>query len=107
MLTLVWLAAVVAGFFALAYVNAAGWLWTGAIAVALAAAWGAHLMPLLVVIVLAGPLVVLAIPLHFPPLRRAVISDGVLAAFRRILPPMRLAEREAIEAGTVGWEAEL
>ena len=38
MLTLVWLAVVVAGFFALAYVNAAGWLWTGAIAIALAVA---------------------------------------------------------------------
>ena len=49
MLTLVWLAAVVAGFFALAYVNAAGWLWTGAIAVALGSAWGAHLVPLFVV----------------------------------------------------------
>ena len=34
MLTLVWLAAVVAAFFALAYVNAAGWLWTAAMAVA-------------------------------------------------------------------------
>jgi acyl-CoA dehydrogenase len=107
MLTLVWLAVVVAGFFALAYGNAAGWLWTGAIAAALAAAWGAHLMPLLVVIVLAGLLVVLAIPLNFPPLRRALISDGVLAVFRRILPPMTPTEREAIEAGTVGWDAEL
>jgi acyl-CoA dehydrogenase len=107
MLTLVWLAAVVAGFFALAYVNAAGWLWTGAIAVALAAAWGAHLMPLLVVIVLAGLVVVLAIPLNVPPLRRALISDGVLAVFRRILPPMTPTEREAIEAGTVGWDGEL
>ncbi|TMH23517.1 MAG: acyl-CoA dehydrogenase, partial [Betaproteobacteria bacterium] len=107
MLTLVWLGVVVAGFFALAYGNAAGWLWTGAIAAALAAAWGAHLMPLLVVIVLAGLLVVLAISLNFPPLRRALISDGVLAVFRRILPPMTPTEREAIEAGTVGWDAEL
>ena len=45
MLTVVWLAAVIVGFFALAYVNAAGWLWTGAIALALAIAWGAHLLP--------------------------------------------------------------
>jgi len=107
MLTLVWLAAVVAGFFALVYGNAAGWLWTAAIAAALAAAWGAHLMPLLVVIVLAGLLVVLAIPLNFPPLRRALISDGVLAVFRRILPAMTPTEREAIEAGTVGWDGDL
>ncbi|TMH67467.1 MAG: acyl-CoA dehydrogenase [Betaproteobacteria bacterium] len=107
MLTLVWLVAVIAVFFALAYVNASGWMWTGAIAGSLAAAWGAHLMPLAVVIVLAGLLVALAIPLNFPPLRRALISDGVLAAFRRILPPMTSTEREAIEAGTVGWDGEL
>ena len=107
MLILVWLVAVSAGFFALAYVNASGWMWTGAIAVALAAAWSAHLIPLAVLIVLAGLLVVLAIPLNFPPLRRALISDGVLAVFRRILPPMTPTEREAIEAGTVGWDAEL
>ena len=31
MLTVIWLIAVVIGFFALAYVNAAGWLWTAAI----------------------------------------------------------------------------
>src|SRR3989449_200198 len=107
MLTLVWLVAVSVGFFALAYVNASGWMWTGAIAVALAAAWGAHLVLLAAVIVLAGLLVVLAIPLNSPPLRRALISDGVLAVFRRILPPMTPTEREAIEAGTVGWDGDL
>src|ERR1043166_8406135 len=107
MLTLVWLIAVIAGFFALAYVNASGWLWTAAIAVALAAAWGANLMPLTALIVLAGLLAVLAIPLNFPLLRRALISDGVLAVFRRILPPMTPTEREAIEAGTVGWDGDL
>src|SRR4029077_16187572 len=64
-------------------------------------------VPFRVVFVLAGFLVVLAIPLNFPPLRRALISDGVLAVFRRILPPMTPTEREAIEAGTVGWDAEL
>lgn len=107
MLTLVWLAIVVAGFFALACLNVAGWLWTGAIAMALAVAWGAHLLPLFLVLVLAGLLVVLAIPLNFPLLRRPLISDGVLAVFRRILPPMTPTEREAIEAGTVGWDGEL
>src|SRR5437667_364622 len=64
-------------------------------------------LPLLVVIVLAGLLVVLAISLNFPPLRRPLISDGVLAVFRRILPPMTPTEREAIEAGTVGWDGDL
>ncbi len=107
MLTVVWLAAVIVGFLVLAYVGAAGWLWTGAIAIALAIAWGAHLLPPLLVIVPAAILVVLVIPLNYPPLRRALVSDGVLALFRKILPPMTSTEREAIEAGTVGWDGEL
>ena len=68
MLTVIWIAGVIVGFLALAYVNAAGWLWAGALAVALAIAWGGQLLPLLVVIVLAALLVVLAIPLNYPPL---------------------------------------
>jgi acyl-CoA dehydrogenase len=107
MLTVVWLAAVIVGFLALAYINAAGGLWTGAIALALAAAWVAHLLPPLLVIVPAVMLVVLAIPLNYPPLRRSLVSDGVLALFRKILPAMTATEREAIEAGTVGWDGEL
>jgi acyl-CoA dehydrogenase len=107
MLTVIWVAGVIVGILALAYVNAAGWLWTGALAAALAIAWGGQLLPQLVVVVLAALLVVLAIPLNYPPLRRKLISDGVLTVFRKILPPMTTTEREAIEAGTVGWDGEL
>jgi acyl-CoA dehydrogenase len=107
MWTLVWLAAIIIGFLALAYVNAAGWLWTLAIAAALAIAWPAHLAPPLALIVAAVILVVLAVPLNYPPLRRLLVSDGVLGLFRKILPPMTSTEREAIEAGTVGWDGEL
>src|SRR4029453_9543502 len=107
MLTILWLVAIVGGFLALAYLNAAGWLWTSAIAVALAVAWGAHLLPALLVIVAAAALVVLVIPLNFPRLRRAMKRDAVLTLFRRVFPPMTANEREAIEAGTVGWDGEL
>ncbi len=107
MLIVIWIAGIIVGFLALAYINAAGWLWTGAIAVALAIAWAAQLAPTLVLLVLAVLLVVLAIPLNYPPLRRKLMSDGVLAVFRKILPPMTATEREAIEAGTVGWDGEL
>ncbi len=106
-LTLIWLFAVIVGFLALAYVDVAGGWWTGAIALALAVAWEAHLLPPLLVIVPALVLAVVAIPLNYPPLRRALVSDGVLRLFRRILPPMTSTEREAIEAGTVGWDGEL
>jgi acyl-CoA dehydrogenase len=42
-----------------------------------------------------------------PALRRRLVSDHVLAIFRRILPDMSQTEKEAIDAGTVWWDADL
>src|SRR5207244_7991600 len=107
MLTIVWLLAVVFGLFALAYIDAEGWLWTAAIAAALAAAWAAHALPLMAVLLLAVALILLAIPLNVPSLRRKLISDAIFSAFRKVLPPMSQTERDAIEAGTVWWDGDL
>ena len=52
-------------------------------------------------------LFLLAIPLNWPWLRRMLVSDGILAAFRKALPPMSPTERDAIEAGTVWWDGDL
>ena len=41
------------------------------------------------------------------PVRRALASWPLLRVFRRILPPMSQTERDAIEAGTVWWDADL
>src|SRR4029077_14810997 len=51
--------------------------------------------------------VLLALPLNLPVLRRKLVSDAVLSAFRRLMPPMSQTERDAIEAGTVWWDGEL
>jgi acyl-CoA dehydrogenase len=40
-------------------------------------------------------------------LRRKLFSDQVLKMFRKKMPPMSDTEREAIQAGTVWWDAEL
>jgi acyl-CoA dehydrogenase len=66
-----------------------------------------HALPVLLIGVLAVLLVLLAIPLNWPWLRRMLVSDGVLTAFRKALPPMSPTERDAIEAGTVWWDGEL
>ena len=79
MLTLAWFVAVLIGAVALAYVNAAGIVWTVAIAVALGVAWGAQLLPAWLALALTVVFVLLAIPLNVPALRRKLISDGVLA----------------------------
>ena len=49
----------------------------------------------------------LMVPLNLTPLRRRFLSAPMLAYIRRALPPISETERTAIEAGTVGWEAEL
>ena len=107
MLTLLWLVAAVLVLVALAYVDAAGWLWILGIGAALIAALALHALPTLLIGVLAALLLLLAIPLNWPWLRRMLISDGVLGAFRKALPPMSPTERDAIEAGTVWWDGEL
>jgi acyl-CoA dehydrogenase len=50
---------------------------------------------------------VVAVILNVPPLRRLVFSNHVLALYRRILPDMSPTEKEAIDAGTVWWDADL
>jgi len=54
-----------------------------------------------------GIALLLLLPLNLPPLRRVLVSNRLFAAFRRILPPMSTTEREALDAGTVWWEADL
>ncbi len=47
------------------------------------------------------------VPLNFPDLRKRFVSKPLLGYIREALPPISATEREAIEAGTVWWEAEL
>jgi acyl-CoA dehydrogenase len=107
MLTLTWFVAVLAGATALAYINVSGLVWTAALAVALGAAWGAQIFPPWLTLLATAAFVLLAIPLNIPALRRKLITEGIFAAFAKVLPPMSQTEREAIEAGTVWWDGEL
>jgi acyl-CoA dehydrogenase len=107
MLIAAWLLAIVVAFLALAYLNAAGWMWTAAIVAALAAVWRAQWLAPLPLAIVAAVLLLPAIVLNLPSLRRKLVSDAVLSAFRKVLPPMSQTERDAIEAGTVWWDGEL
>jgi acyl-CoA dehydrogenase len=48
-----------------------------------------------------------ALLLGVPALRLSLLSRPLLRRIRKILPPMSDTEREAIEAGSIWWEAEL
>ena len=41
------------------------------------------------------------------PVRRALVTPRLLALFKRILPSMSETERDALEAGTTWWDADL
>jgi acyl-CoA dehydrogenase len=107
MLTLTWIAAVLVAALALAYVNASGLAFTAAIAAALGVAWVAQTIPGWLALALTLVFLLLAIPGNVPALRRKLVSDALLAIFRKVMPPMSQTEREAIEAGTVWWDGEL
>ncbi|MEZ8096744.1 acyl-CoA dehydrogenase FadE [Photobacterium swingsii] len=50
---------------------------------------------------------VLAIPLNIPSVRKQLLSKPALGMFKKVMPEMSRTEKEAIDAGTVWWEADL
>ena len=48
-----------------------------------------------------------AVVLTIPSIRQSLISQRALAIFKKVLPAMSQTEKEALDAGTVWWEAEL
>jgi acyl-CoA dehydrogenase len=97
----------VAVLLALAFFRAPIFVWTAAVGV-MGATWatvlefsaGTNAM-------LFAVFAAIAAVLNLPMLRRRLVSDPVLAIYRRILPDMSQTEREAIDAGTVWWDADL
>ena len=49
----------------------------------------------------------IALPLNIPLLRKKLITQSALKHFKNIMPQMSQTEKEAIDAGTVWWEADL
>lgn len=59
------------------------------------------------ILVLAAAGLALAATLAVRPLRRALLTRPIFAAYRKVLPQMSDTERDALEAGSVWWEGEL
>ena len=47
------------------------------------------------------------VPLAIKPLRRQLLTRGILTSFRKVMPEMSKTEQQALEAGTVGWTGDL
>ncbi|MFT5449045.1 MAG: acyl-CoA dehydrogenase [Gammaproteobacteria bacterium] len=58
-------------------------------------------------VVLMGISAIVLVALNVQTVRRRLLSDPIYRLFVRLLPPMSDTEREALEAGTVWWDAEL
>ena len=81
---------------------------TTALLTAVLVAWTLLGEPGIVSLLFVWPVfLALAIILQLPSLRRMLISDRVLAIFRKIMPSMSQTESDALEAGTVWWDGEL
>ncbi|HEX6691875.1 MAG TPA: acyl-CoA dehydrogenase, partial [Burkholderiales bacterium] len=96
-----------AAFLVLAYFQLPLIVWT--VAVGLLAWWLSAIagFGFLGNVLLFTPLAVVALVLNLPFLRRALLTNNILAVYRRILPDMSQTEKEAIDAGTVWWDGDL
>ena len=107
MLIVLWFLIAAVAYTALAYARAPAWSWSAAVAGLLGVAWFGGMLPVALTLALAALAVVVLPVLFVAPLRRLLLTDALLAAFRKAMPPMSQTEREAIEAGTVWWDGEL
>jgi len=91
----------------LAYREASASLWVALLAGSIAAiTFGADTQWQLSVFLwlMAGGLILL---LGVPAIRQKIITAKLLALFRKVAPAMSKTEREALEAGSIWWDAEL
>jgi len=81
--------------------------WTGIIAATLLVLTLVEFYPAVLIYFLWAVFLPAAVILNVGMLRKQFLSEPLLKSIRTKLPPMSDTEREAIEAGTVWWEAEL
>ncbi len=107
MIILLELMLVIAVLGALAITRAGGWVWSavaGSYLLSLPYTHQASPWVLLPAWILLTAAVLL---LAVPPIRRTLVSEPIMRLFRSIMPPISSTEREALEAGSLWWEADL
>ena len=107
MSTFIWIVVAAGIAWFLAYRCMPLWVWTCVAGLGLAAWTFACTPSFLWSTVAWGAAGAVALALNAASLRRRLVSNHLLKIFRRVLPPMSDTEREALEAGSVWWEAEL
>jgi acyl-CoA dehydrogenase len=103
----IWILAAVFAAFALMFFNVAGLVWAGAIALWIVIGMAAGVIGGFAAALLAVVLLLPALALALRPVRQAYVTPYLLDLFKRILPAMSATERDALEAGTTWWDADL
>lgn len=102
-----WIATLLIGALVLMQLRVGAWLWLLALLIWVGGGYRfaeiGVLATILLLLLLTIPTVIVAVK----PLRYALLSRPLLEIFQRILPRMSQTERDAIEAGTTWWDAEL
>jgi len=98
---------VIAVTWALAYHRAGALAWT--VALAAGAAWLTWFTttPLALVVAAWIAVALLALLGVLKPVRRAVLTGPLFGLFKKVLPPMSDTERDALEAGSIWFDADL
>ena len=105
-MTLLFFALLIVGLLALAWFRAPIWL-AAALALAVTvttALWMPVAWPVDILFIITTVVLVF---MAITPLRRAVLSRPLFNWFKGVLPAMSATEKEALDAGTVWWDAEL
>ena len=83
------------------------YLWTGLAGIVLILWPVLHSPPAWALAIVWTLFTPLALLLVIPPLREKLLISPLLGLYEKVLPAMSDTERDALEAGTVWWEAEL
>src|SRR5215472_17351357 len=100
-------AAVIAVKWTLAYHRANGVAWSVALAALVAALEYSRVAPASLVVALWIVVAVFAAFSIVKPLRRAVVTGPIFGVYKKILPQVSQTEQEALDAGSIWWDADL
>ena len=104
-MSLIFFLVFIAGLLTLAFLRAPAWAAAALSAAGLVATTFTAVALPMVVLLAAAAIVFSLMAVH--PLRRSVISAPLFSWFKTVLPAMSATEKEALDAGTVWWDAEL
>lgn len=103
----IWILAVLLIFAGLLFFDLAAFYWPLSLFIWIEVGYISSIVGLYTSLILFLFLVIPSILLAFSAPRRSLITPSILALFKRVLPSMSDTERDALEAGSIWWDAEL